>query len=100
MTHSDIMRAAARLVDDAEQQYPHDRVKQCVHIIGRRGALHDAFEQAERDVAFDRIFRLMTDEEAQVWAVYCLYDEVPAISRGMAWRTVKQPSAVPLERAA
>ena len=97
MTHSDIMRAAARLVDDAEQQYPHDRVKQCVHIIGRRGTWTDAFAAAERDVAFDRIFRDLTDEEVQIWSTYCLHKDVPAMARGMMWRALNPNT---MERAA
>ena len=85
MSHSKIMRAAEALVADAEALYPNDRVKQCVHIIGRRGQWTDAYAQAQRDVAFDRVFRFLTDEEVQVWANYCLHEEVPAISRSMMW---------------
>lgn len=90
MTHRKIMFAAEALVAAAEALHPGDRVKQCVHLLGRRGAPSDAFEQAERDVAFDRVFRAMTDAEATVWAMYCLHDEVPALSRGRAWRAETQ----------
>ena len=86
MSHTLIVRAAEKLVADAEALHPDDRVQQCVHIIGRRGSWTDAYAQAERDVAFDRIFRFMTDEEVQVWANYCLYQDVPAMARGRMWR--------------
>ena len=96
MTHQQIVRAAEALVADAEALHPNDRVKQCVHIIGRRGTWTDAFAAAERDVAFDRIFRDLTDEEVAVWANYCLHQDVPAMSQGRMWRAT---NAV-LERAA
>jgi hypothetical protein len=80
------MRGARRLVSDAEALHPGDRVKQCIAIIGRRGSWTDAFAQAEQDVAFDHVFRRMTDEETQVWARYCNDVEVPAVSQGMMWR--------------
>jgi hypothetical protein len=86
MSHTRIVRAAEQLVADAQALHPTDRVKQCVHIIGRRGSWTDAFAQAERDVAFDRVFRDMTDEEVQVWANYCLHQDVPAMARGRMWR--------------
>ena len=96
MTHTDIIRRAERLVADAEALHPGDRVRQAVALLGRRGAPSDAFEQAERDVAFDRVFRHMTDEEVQVWAISCLHQHVPAMAMGRMWRTGVQS----LERAA
>jgi hypothetical protein len=86
MSHTRIVRAAEQLVADAQALHPADRVQQCVHIIGRRGSWTDAFAQAERDVAFDKVFRDMTDEEVQVWAHYCLHQDVPAMARGRMWR--------------
>jgi hypothetical protein len=86
MSHTRIVRAAEQLVADAQALHPTDRVKQCVFIIGRRGSWTDAFAQAERDVAFDRVFRDMTDEEVQVWANFCLHQDVPAMARGRMWR--------------
>lgn len=97
MSHSLVIRAAEQLVAEAEALHPDDKVQQCVYLIGRRGRWTDAYAQAQRDVAFDRVFRQMTDEEVQVWANYCLHEDVPAMSRGMMWRVV-QPMA--LERAA
>ena len=97
MSHSLVIRAAEQLVAEAEALHPDDRVKQCTHLVGRRGRWTNAYALAENDVAFDRIFRAFTDEEAQVWARYCYDVEVPAMSRGMMWR-VMAPMA--LERAA
>jgi hypothetical protein len=98
MSHFVVMRAAERLVTEAEALHPNDRVKQCVYIIGRRGVWTDAYASAERDVAFDRVFRHMTDEETQIWAHYCLHQDVPAMARGRMWRATSAPMAQ--ERAA
>ena len=97
MTHQQIVRIAEAIVADAEAQHPNDRVKQCVFITGRRGQRNDAYAQAQRDVAFDRVFRDLTDEEVQVWANYCLHPDVPAMSQGRMWRAMNTPM---MERAA
>jgi len=98
MSHFVVMRGAERLVAEAEALHPNDRVKQCVEIIGRRGSWTDAYAEAQRDVAFDRIFRFLTDEEVQVWANYCLHKDVPAMALGRMWRATNAPMAQ--ERAA
>ena len=97
MSHSLVIRAAEKLVAEAEALHPGDRVKQCTHLVGRRGRWTNAYALAENDVAFDRIFRMFSDAEVQVWAHYCNDVEVPAMSRGMMWR-VLHPMA--MERAA
>ncbi len=97
MSHAVIMRAAEQLVTAAEALHPNDRVKQCVHLIGRRGSWADAYAEAQRDVAFDRVFRFLTDEEVTVWANYCLHDDVPAMSRSRMWRAM---DTMAMERAA
>jgi hypothetical protein len=88
MSHRLVIRAAEQLVAEAEALHPDDRVKQCTYLVGRRGRWTNAYALAENDVAFDRIFRSFTDEEAQVWARYCYDVEVPAMSRGMMWRVM------------
>ena len=98
MTHQQIVRVAERLVAEAEALYPDDRVQQGIHLLGRRGSSRDAYAQAERDVAFDAVFRRMTDEEVAVWANYCLHTDVPAMARGRLWRATNAPMAQ--ERAA
>ena len=96
MTHQQIVRVADAIVADAEGRHPNDRVQQCVFIIGRRGQQNDAYAQAQRDVAFDRVFRHLTDAEVQVWANYCLHEDVPEMALGRMWRTGVQS----VERAA
>ena len=96
MSHLAVMRAAEKLVADAEALHPNDRVQQCVFIIGRRGRWTDAYAAAERDVAFDRVFRFLTDEEVAAWANYCLHTDVPALALGRMWRILNAPT----ERAA
>ena len=96
MTHQQIVRVAEAIVADAEAWHPNDRVKQCVFIIGRRGQRNDAYAQAQRDVAFDRVFQHLTDEEVAVWANYCQHQDVPAMALGRMWRAT---NAV-MERAA
>jgi len=86
MSHVLVLRAAEQLVSAAQDMHPTDRVQQCVHIIGRRGAPNDAFAQAERDVAFDLVFRELSDEEVSVYANYCLHEDVPAMARARMWR--------------
>lgn len=98
MSHFVVMRAAEKLVAEAEALHPNDRVQQCVFILGRRGSWTDAYQQAQRDVAFDRVFRFLTDEEVAVWANYCLHKDVPAMAQGRMWRTLNAPMAQ--ERAA
>lgn len=97
MSHSVVMRGAERLVAEAQALHPTDKVQQCVHIIGRRGTWTDAYAEAQRDVAFDRVFHFLTDEEVQVWANYCLHEDVPAMARGRMWRAT---NATTMERAA
>lgn len=96
MTHQQIVRIAEAIVADAKALHPNDRVKQCVFITGRRGQRNDAYAHAQRDVAFDRVFRFLTDEEVQVWANYCLHEDVPVMAQGRMWRAMNTP----MERAA
>ena len=90
MNHADICREAERWVADAEAKYPGDRVKQAVMIVENPPNRYDAYLQAISDLAFDAVFRYMTDEEAQVWSIYCLYDGVrPMADARMAYRSAK-----------
>jgi hypothetical protein len=97
MSHFVVMRGAEKLVAEAQALHPTDKVQQCVHIIGRRGSWTDAYAEAQRDVAFDRVFRFLSDEEVAVWANYCLHEDVPAMARGRMWRAA---NATTMERAA
>ena len=93
MTHQDITTAAERWVADAVAAHPTDRVKQAILIASEPPSRWDAHERAISDVAFDLVFRYMTDEEAQVWAIYCLDDGVkPMADARMAHRSVQQPT--------
>ena len=53
MSHHLVIRAAEKLVAEAEALHPNDRVKQCTHLVGRRGRWTNAYALAENDVAFD-----------------------------------------------
>lgn len=93
MTHAKILQTAAALVADAETRHPADRVKQCIHIVTRPNATADAFAKSITDIAFDAVFRYASDEEAQVWAIWCLYDDVkPMADARMTHRVVKLPT--------